>query len=74
MQLRYTAISTDKSNLMFALVRPGASGDQGIYSDRIELQNIRARFPLPDFAAAYRYTGKWGYLRTAGILRRHQLG
>jgi DcaP outer membrane protein len=69
-QLRYTALNTDTSNLMFALVRPGASGDQGVYGDRIELDGIRARFPLPDFAAAYKYTGDWGYVRTAGILRR----
>jgi outer membrane DcaP-like protein len=69
-QLRYTPISTDTSNLMVALARPGASGDQGVYADRIELQGIKARFPLPDFAAAYKYTGKWGYVRTAGMLRR----
>jgi hypothetical protein len=69
-QLRYTPVRTDTSNLMFALARPGASGDQGVYSDRIELDGIRARFPLPDFAAAYKYTGTWGYIRTAGMLRR----
>ena len=44
-QLRYTAIQTDNSNLMLALARPGASGDQGVYADRIELDGIRARFP-----------------------------
>ena len=69
-QLRYTAIKSDTSNLMVALARPGASGDQGVYADRIELEGIKARFPLPDFVAAYRYTGDWGYVRTAGILRR----
>ena len=35
---------------MLALERPGASGDQGIYADRVELQGITARFPLPDFS------------------------
>ena len=69
-QLRYTAVLSDTSNLMFALVRPGASGDQGIYADRIELDGIRPRFPSPDFAAAYKYTADWGYIRTARILRR----
>ncbi len=69
-QLRYTAIQTDNSNLMLALARPGASGDQGVYADRIELDGIRPRFPLPDFAAAYKYTGDWGHIRTAGMLRR----
>src|SRR3954466_4230538 len=51
-QLRYTAYQTDNSNLMIALARPGASGDQGVYANRIELQGIRPRFPVPDFAAA----------------------
>jgi hypothetical protein len=69
-QLRYTAISTDTNNLMFAAARPGASGDQGVYADRIELDGIRARFPLPDFAVAYKYTAGWGYVRTAGMLRK----
>jgi hypothetical protein len=53
-----------------ALERPGASGDQGIYEGRIELQNIKARFPHPDFSAAYKYTLDWGYVRAAGMLRR----
>jgi hypothetical protein len=69
-QLRYTAYQTDTSNVMIALARPGASGDQGVYADRIELQGIRARFPVPDFAAAYKYTGKWGHARSALMLRR----
>jgi hypothetical protein len=56
--------------LMFALERPGASGDQGNYADRIELQNISPRFPVPDFTAAYKRTQNWGYARVAGQLRR----
>ena len=52
-----------------ALERPGASGDQGVYEDRIELDGIRARFPLPDFSASYKYTQDWGYVRAAGMLR-----
>jgi hypothetical protein len=69
-QLRYTPIDTGLNTLMIALARPGASGDQGVYAARIELEGIRARFPLPDFAAAYKRAGNWGHLRTAGILRR----
>jgi len=69
-QLRYTAIQTSNSNLMLALSRPGASGDQGNYADRVELEGIRPRFPVPDFVAAYKYTGDWGHIRTAGIFRR----
>ena len=69
-QLRYTPLRDENRSLMVALARPGASGDQGVYADRVELEGIRARFPLPDFAAAYRHSGSWGHVRTAGILRR----
>jgi DcaP outer membrane protein len=69
-QLRYTPFQTETDSFMVALVRPGASGDQGVYEGRIALEGIRARFPLPDFAAAYRHSGTWGYVRTAGMLRR----
>ena len=56
-------------DVVLALERPGASGDQGVFADRIELQNIRPRFPLPDFSGAYKYTQDWGYVRAAGMLR-----
>ena len=54
---------------ILAVERPGASGDQGIYADRVELDGIRARFPVPDISGAYKYTAGWGYVRAAGILR-----
>jgi DcaP outer membrane protein len=57
------------NELTLALERPGASGDQGIYADRVELDGIRARFPLPDFSGSYKITKDWGYVRAAGILR-----
>ena len=51
---------------MIALERPGASGDQGVYADRIELQGIRARFPVPDFCRRATSTRrKWGHARSA---------
>jgi nucleoside-specific outer membrane channel protein Tsx len=67
-QVRYTPISGDNS-FMVALERPGASGDGGIYADRIELKNIKPRFPLPDLSAAYKASRKWGYVRAAGLVR-----
>ena len=69
-QLRYTPVRNETQTLMLALARPGASGDQGVYADRVELDGIRARFPLPDLAAAYRHSLSWGYIRTAAMLRR----
>jgi hypothetical protein len=68
-QVRWTPINDEHSIFMVALERPGASGDSGVYANRIELQNIKARFPLPDFSAAYRANMKWGYARLAGQLR-----
>ena len=68
-QLRYMPAIGDH-NVVIALERPGASGDQGVYADRVELDGIRPRFPLPDFSAAYKFTAGWGYLRAAGILRQ----
>jgi hypothetical protein len=67
-QIRYMPIQGD-TRLTFALERPGASSDQGVYADRIELQNVRPRFRLPDFSGEYRYGQKWGYVEIAGILR-----
>jgi hypothetical protein len=69
-QFRWTPIKDDNNNLMVALERPGASGDQGVYADRIELQGIKARFPVPDLSVAYKYSEKWGYVRAAMQLRK----
>jgi hypothetical protein len=68
-QVRWTPISDGEKTLMVALERPGASGDAGVYADRIELQNIKARFPLPDFTGAFKYSQKWGYVRVGWALR-----
>ena len=68
-QVRWMPIREDNSSLVIALERPGATGDQGVYEDRIELDNIQARFPAPDVTAAYKTGDSWGYVRAAGILR-----
>jgi len=67
-QVRWMPIKGD-TKLTVALERPGASGDQGVYADRVELQGIRPRFPLPDVSAEYRRGASWGYVEAAGILR-----
>src|SRR6185436_19655443 len=53
-----------------ALERPGASGDAGLYSDRIQEQGIQGRFPLPDLSAEYRSAMPWGYIEGSGIVRQ----
>jgi hypothetical protein len=67
-QVRYMPIKGD-TRLTIALERPGASGDGGVYSDRVELQDVSARFPLPDLSAEYRHGADWGYVEAAGMLR-----
>jgi hypothetical protein len=68
-QFRWTPIMGDRQ-LQFALERPGASGDQGAYAGRVELEDVAVRFPVPDLTASYKWGGhKWGYLRLGGILR-----
>jgi hypothetical protein len=67
-QLRWMPIQGD-SRLTIALERPGASADQGVYADRVELEDVVPHFPLPDLSAEYRRAGSWGYLELAGMVR-----
>ena len=59
-----------RNSVTIALERPGASGDQGVFADRIELQGIRGKFDLPDLSGNVRFTRDWGYFQVAGMLRR----
>ncbi len=68
-QLRFMPLQGD-TRFTVALERPGASGDGGVYSDRVELADIQPHFPLPDLSAEYRMGHSWGYVEVAGILRR----
>ena len=67
-QVRYMPIQGD-TRLTIALERPGASADQGVYGDRVELQDVAAKFPFPDLSAEFRLGKKWGYVELAGIVR-----
>jgi hypothetical protein len=67
-QVRWMPVQGD-SRVTVALERPGASGDQGIYADRIELEDIRPHFPAPDLSAEGRWADDWGYVELAGLLR-----
>jgi hypothetical protein len=67
-QVRWMPIKGD-TRLTIALERPGASADQGDFSDRIELQNITTNFPAPDLSAEYRQATGFGYVEIAGIVR-----
>src|SRR3954452_5720929 len=69
-QVRWMPIQSKKGGVTIALERPGASGDQGTYAGRIELQNIRPRFNFPDLSGNARIERDWGYVQLAGILRK----
>jgi hypothetical protein len=69
LQVRWMPIQGD-TRMTIALERPGASADQGAYAGRVELQDVKPRFPYPDLSAEYRYGRKWGYVELAGMLRR----
>jgi len=57
------------SNVRVAVENPGASGDAGVVADRIQLQNVRGRFPAPDLTGHYRSAADWGYFQVGGALR-----
>jgi hypothetical protein len=59
-----------RNSVTLAVERPGASGDQGVFADRIELKGIRPKFDLPDFSGNVRFTRDWGYFQAAGMIRR----
>jgi hypothetical protein len=68
-QFRWMPVRGD-SRITIALERPGASADQGVYRDRIELEDVKARFPMPDISWEARLGRKWGYVEAAGIVRK----
>ena len=70
-QFRFIAINNEKHSLILALEQPGASGDGGVLTDRVEIDNIQGRNPSPDFTGAYTHFLKTkGYVRAAFAVRR----
>lgn len=69
-QVRWMPIRRGGVQLTLAAERPGATADQGQYSERIELEDVNPKFDLPDFSGHLRLTGEWGYVQTAGIFRK----
>ena len=58
-----------RNSLTIALERPGASGDQGNYADRVELQGIKTKFAWPDLTGNVRFDRDWGHVQFSGIVR-----
>jgi hypothetical protein len=68
-QLRFMPINEGNHQVWIALERPGATGDQGVLTGRVELANVQARFPAPDLSARVRWGGERDYLQISGIGR-----
>ena len=69
-QVRWTPIQDERTRLIFAVERPGASADGGIYAGRVELDNVKPKFDMPDFSWQARFMRDWGYVQFAGIFRK----
>ena len=59
-----------RNAVTIALERPGASADQGRAEDRIELQEVRPQFNMPDVSGNVRWTRDWGHFQVAGVRKR----
>jgi len=68
-QLRWMPINDGNHQVWIALERPGATGDQGTLTGRVELSGVQARFPAPDLSARVRWGGERDYLQISGIGR-----
>jgi hypothetical protein len=67
-QIRWMPLQGD-NHVYIALERPGASADQGVYADRVELQGIKPQFRWPDLSGNARFARNWGYVQLSGIVR-----
>jgi hypothetical protein len=68
-QLFWEPYKAGDSTVRVAIEAPGASGDAGVVADRVELQNVKARFPSPDFTGHWRLARNWGHFQVSGALR-----
>ncbi|QSQ19078.1 hypothetical protein JY651_27420 [Pyxidicoccus parkwayensis] len=48
---------------------PGGSADLDKFAQSLELEGVTSRFPTPDLVAHYKYSGAFGHVQLAGILR-----
>jgi hypothetical protein len=59
----------DGSHARVAIENPGATGDTGVFANRVSIQNVDGRFPMPDITGHYREAMKWGYVQIGGVVR-----
>jgi len=71
-QVRWTFVNDGHWNAAIALEHPSNDIDTGNLRliDESIASNIQPNEELPDLTAAVRYSGDWGHVRLAGILRK----
>jgi hypothetical protein len=68
-QVRWMPLRGD-TRLTLAVERPGSTQDPGVLVNRIEIQNVRARYPYPDFSGEFRVGRNGTYGKVSGIVRK----
>ena len=68
-QIRWRPLQGMGHQVHLSIESPGGAADVDDYSQRLELEDVTPRFPAPDFVAHYRYTGAFGHVQLAGIVR-----
>jgi len=76
-QLRWMPVRGE-TRVTVALERPGSTQDPGILANRVEIQNVQARYPVPDLSGEFRYGFQHGrlkgsYVKASGIVRKIKL-
>jgi DcaP outer membrane protein len=66
-QVRWMPLNGEHTNLTFAVERPGASQDFGVFGSFVETQNVNTRFRFPNVTGSFKWSGKAGYIRAAGL-------
>ena len=67
-QVFWEPFNDGNSNARIAIERPGASGDAGVLADRVELQNVKAAFPVARLHRPLpRRRQNWGYVQLGGV-------
>lgn len=69
-QFRWVPFRKGDTHVYVSVERPGATADEGIYSARIELQNIQPKFDVPDFSFQAHVAKSWGYLQVATLFKK----
>lgn len=69
-QLRWRPLLGTGHEVHVSLEGPGGSSDTNTFFQQpLDLEGVSPRFPAPDVVAHYRYTGGFGHVQVAGILR-----